>query len=344
MEETKKNTKKKETIIAGTIGIVIGIAITCIAGVLLNFFAKSAGIARLKYGEEVVVTVNGKSIKASEIYEKVKKQNGLNLIMNDVDNMILEDMYQLTDKEKEEAKEQANYYLQMYAAQGYTQEAFLKSYGFANYDEFVKDIETQTKSSKYLYDYLEKKLDKDAVQNYYNEHKSEIETYDSEHVLVRITDTVTDEQALALINEILAKVNEGKTFEEIEKEYGDKIIHEELGFQGKDSNLEQAYIDGLVALEDNSYSKEPVKTSYGYHIIHRKSTATLDDLRETIIEKLSEDTLKNDPNITYKAFVELREEKKLEIFDKELKEEYEKYVDDLNAPATNDNTNTTISQ
>ena len=92
MEETKKNTKKKETIIAGTIGIVIGIAITCIAGVLLNFFAKSAGIARLKYGEEVVVTVNGKSIKASEIYEKVKKQNGLNLIMNDVDNMILEDM------------------------------------------------------------------------------------------------------------------------------------------------------------------------------------------------------------------------------------------------------------
>jgi len=77
---------------------------------------------------------------------------------------------------------------------------------------------------KYLYDYLEKKLDKDAVQNYYNEHKSEIETYDSEHVLVRITDTVTDEQALALINEILAKVNEGKTFEEIEKELQPLII------------------------------------------------------------------------------------------------------------------------
>lgn len=343
MEETKKKTIKKETIITGIIGIAIGIAITCVAGVLLNFFAKSAGIARLKYGEEVVATVNGKGIKASDIYEKVKKQNGLNLIMSDIDNMILDEMYQLTDKEKEEAKEQADYYLQMYAAQGYTQEAFFKAYGFANYDEFVKDIEMQTKSSKYLYDYLEKKLEKDAVQNYYNEHKSEIETYDSEHVLVRITDTVTDEQALALINEILTKVNEGKTFEDIEKEYGDKIVHEELGFQGKDSNLEQTYIDALVAMEDNSYSKEPVKTSYGYHIIHRKSTATLDDLRETIIEKLSEDTLKNDQNITYKAFVELRKEKNLEIFDKELKEEYDKYVDDLNAPAT-DNTTSTVTQ
>lgn len=343
MEETKKKTIKKETIITGIIGIAIGIAITCVAGVLLNFFAKSSGIARLKYGEEVVATVNGKGITASDIYEKVKKQNGLNLIMSDVDNMILDEMYQLTDKEKEEAKEQANYYLQMYAAQGYTQEAFFKAYGFANYDEFVKDIEMQTKSSKYLYDYLEKKLEKDAVQNYYNEHKSEIETYDSEHVLVRITDTVTDEQALALINEILTKVNEGKTFEDIEKEYGDKIVHEELGFQGKESNLEQTYIDALVAMEDNSYSKEPVKTSYGYHIIHRKTTATLDDLRETIIEKLSEDTLNNDKNITYKAFVELRKEKNLEIFDKELKEEYDKYVDDLNAPAT-DNTTSTITQ
>ena len=341
MEETKKKNNKKETIIAGTVGIIIGIAITCVVGLLLDFFAKSVGVARLKYGEEVVVTVAGKSIKASDIYEKVKKQNGLNLIMSDVDNIILDEMYQLTDKEKEEAKEQANYYLQMYAAQGYTQEAFFEAYGFANYDEFLKDIELQTKSSKYLYDYLEKNLEKGAVQKYYDEHKSEIETYDSEHVLVRITDTVTDEQALALINEILAKVNAGKTFEDIEKEYGDKIVHEELGFQGKDSNLEQAYIDGLVALEDNSYSKEPVKTSYGYHIIHRRETAKFEDLRETIIEKLSEDTLKNDKNISYKAFVELREEKNLEIFDKDLKKDYEDYLDKLNAPVDN---NVTVGQ
>ena len=81
MEETKKKNNKKETIIAGTVGIIIGIAITCVVGLLLDFFAKSVGVARLKYGEEVVVTVAGKSIKASDIYEKVKKQNGLNLML-----------------------------------------------------------------------------------------------------------------------------------------------------------------------------------------------------------------------------------------------------------------------
>lgn len=346
MEETKKKTIKKETIIAAVIGIVIGIAITCLAGFLLDFFAKSLGIARLKYGEEVVATVNGKSIKASDIYNKVKKQSGLDLIMGDINNMILEDMYQLSDKEKEDAKSQADYYLAMYAAQGYTQEAFLQANGFASYDDFVKDIETNLKSRKYLYDYLEKRLESGAIEKYYNEHKSEIETYDSEHVLVRIANDVTDEQALALINEILAKVNAGKTFEDIEKEYGDKIVHEELGFQGKNANLEEPYLTALLSMEDNSYSKEPVKTSYGYHIIHRKSTATMDDLRETIIEKLSEEELTNDQYLTYRAFVELRKEKNLTIYDEDLKKEYEEYVEKINPKdgATTKQTNNVPNQ
>lgn len=339
MEETKKNFPK-QTLIAGATGVAIGIAVTCVAGLLLNFFAKSAGIARLKYGEEVVATVNGKSITASDIYNKAKKQYGLNLIMNDIDKLILDDMYTLTDKEKENAKSQADYYLQMYAAQGYTEEAFLEANGFANYDEFLADIELQTKSRKYLYSYLEGKLEKNAVENYYNEHKDELESYDTEHVLVRITNDVTDEQALALINEILAKVNEGKTFKEIEEEYGDKIVHEELGFQSKTASLEEPFLTALIAMEENSYSKEPVKTSYGYHIIHRKSTATLDDLKETIIEKLSQDTLTSDQYITYKAFDELRTEKNLEIYDEELKKEYTEYIDSIKNPKT-DNTNTT---
>lgn len=338
MEETKKKFNQN-AIVAGLIGLVIGIAVTCLAGFLLDFFAKSTGIAKLKYGEEVVATVNGKSITASDIYEKVKRQRKLNLIMTDIDNIILDDMYKLTDEEKKEAKEQADYYLTMYAAQGYTQEAFLENFGFADYDDFLKDIESEIKSRKYLYDYLEKKLEKGAIENYYNEHKEEIETYDSEHILVRITDNVTDEQALALINEILAKVNEGKTFEDIEKEYGSKIIHEELGFQGKNANLEEPYLTALISMEDNSYSKEPVKTSYGYHIIHRKSTATLDDLRETIIEKLSEDELTNDKYLTYKAFAELREEKKLEIYDEDFKKQYEEYLDEINEKNNTTNTN-----
>ena len=347
MDETKTKTKlkfkKKETLITGAIGIVIGIAITCLVGFVFDYFAKSAGLAKLKYGDEVVATVNGKGITATDLYNKLKSTGGLSALINQVDNAILDEMYTLTAEEEEEAKEQADYYLSYYSAMGISQEEFFAQYGFSTYDEFLNDIKIGIKSSKYFYEYLEGKLEKGAVENYYNEHKEEIETYDSEHVLVKITDDVTDEQALALINEILAKVNEGKTFAEIEEEYGDKIVHEELGFQGKSSNLETAYIDALIAMEDGTYSAEPVKTSYGYHIIHKIKTSTMEDLRETIIEILAADLLEDD-YISYKAFNELRKDKNLEIYDENLKKQYEEYIEELKTAEEEATTNTTTEQ
>ena len=345
MDETKTKLKfkKKETLITGAIGIVIGIAITCLVGFVFDYFAKSAGLAKLKYGDEVVATVNGKGITATDLYNKLKSTGGLSALINQVDNAILDEMYTLTAEEEEEAKEQADYYLSYYSAMGISQEEFFAQYGFSTYDEFLNDIKIGIKSSKYFYEYLEGKLEKGAVENYYNEHKEEIETYDSEHVLVKITDDVTDEQALALINEILAKVNEGKTFAEIEEEYGDKIVHEELGFQGKSSNLETAYIDALIAMEDGTYSAEPVKTSYGYHIIHKIKTSTMEDLRETIIEILAADLLEDD-YISYKAFNELRKDKNLEIYDENLKKQYEEYIEELKTAEEEATTNTTTEQ
>ena len=330
MEERQtKNVKfiTKETIIAAIIGLIIGIGITALVVLCMDCFAKSAGIAKLKYGEDTIATVAGKVIKTDSLYQKIKKIDGLDLLINQIDQAILDDMYTLTNDEKEQAKEEADSCIEYYTQTGLTEETFLSRYGFANYDEFLAYIETNAKSKKYLYDYLEKKLEEGAVDKYYEENKDNIETYDSEHILVKISDTVTDEQALALANEIIGKLNEGKSFDEVVKEYGDRIVHEELGFQGKSSNLEQTYIDELVALKDGEYSKTPIKTSYGYHIVHRLKTATKEDLRGTIIETLSTDLLTNDSNLTYKAFVELRKENNLTIFDEDINKQYEEYCE-----------------
>ena len=334
MEENQKNENKvisRQTIISAIIGLIIGILLTCLVGFCLDYFAKSAGIAKLRYGDETIATVNGEAITTQNLYDRAKAINGLSLMISEVNKIILNDMYDLTEEEKEEAKEEADYYIDYYTAMGYTEQEFLQGNGFANYDEFLEDVEITKKSNKYLYDYLEGKLEEGAVQKYYDENKNDIETYDSEHILVKTSDTVTEEQALALANEIIAKLNEGKTFSEIVEEYGDQITYEELGFQGKTSNLEQAYIDELVALEDGAYSQTPIKTSYGYHIVHRLATSTFEDLRESIIETLSEDLLTEDSNLTYKAFVELRKENNLSIYDEELNKQYEEYCDALYA-------------
>lgn len=320
MEKKEKNKKTiftKETIIPVIIGLIIGVLITCLVVLCMNYFKNR------------IATVAGKKISAKTIYDKVKLTEGLTLMMTEVDKAILNDMYTLTEKEEEQAKKQADNYIDYYTANGYTEQEFLEGIGFSTYDEFLEDIKASIKTNKYLYDYLEKKLEPGEIEKYYNENKDEIETYDSEHILVKITDDVTDQEALTLANEIIGKLNEGKTFNEIVEKYKDKIVHEELGFQGKNASLEQSYIDELVALKDGEYSKTPIKTSYGYHIVHRLATSTLEDLRETIIEILSTDFISENSNFKYKAFVELRKENNLTIYDKELKKQYDEYCEKL---------------
>ncbi len=319
MEKKEKNKKTiftKETIIPVIIGLIIGVLITCLVVLCMNYFKNR------------IATVAGKKISAKTIYDKVKLTEGLTLMMTEVDKAILNDMYTLTEKEEEQAKKQADNYIDYYTANGYTEQEFLEGIGFSTYDEFLEDIKASIKTNKYLYDYLEKQLEPGEIEKYYNENKDEIETYDSEHILVKITDDVTDQEALTLANEIIGKLNEGKTFNEIVEEYKDKIVHEELGFQGKNASLEQSYIDELVALKDGEYSKTPIKTSYGYHIVHRLATSTLEDLRETIIEILSTDFISENSNFK-KAFVELRKENNLTIYDKELKKQYDEYCERL---------------
>ena len=330
MEEEKKiKYLTKETLIAAGIGLLIGVITMLLIALALSYFAKSAGIARLKYGEETLATINGKNISTQTLYDKMKNNSGFNTLLNEVDITILRDKYTLTDAEKDKIKKDIQSQLDYIKTLNYSEQYLYDYYNCKDYDDLLEYFEVNTCSSKYLYDYLEAKLETGAVQKYYDENKSEVETYDSEHILVQITDTVTDEQALALANEIIEKLNSGKTFDEVVTEYGDRIVHENLGYQGKTASLEQAYIDELVALNDGEYSKTPIKTSYGYHIVHRLATATLEELRGTIIEKLSADLLANDANLTEKAYVELRKENNFAIYDEELKKQYEEYCDKL---------------
>lgn len=320
MKEKEKKSKlflQKNFVMPAGIGLIIGIILTAI----ICYFVFGA-----TNSSNVVATLTGTKIEKDTIYNKAKLINGLTLLMNEIDKVIISDMYELTEKEENAIKKEAENVIKSYEQYyGYTQEEFLTSNGFSSYEEFLDDMRASKKMDKYWYEYLEKKLEEGAVEKYYNENKTELETYDTEHILVQISDDVKDEDALALANEILTKVNEGKTFDDIVDEYGDKVVHEELGYYGKNASLEQAYIDEMVALEDNAYSKAPVKTSYGYHIVHKIATSTLDEVRGTIIETLSKDLLAGDSYLKYKVFIDLRKEKNLEIKDEELKKQYDDY-------------------
>lgn len=325
----------KNTVIMISVGVLIGIVLTCIVGFIIDF----SGYGKLKHGSDVVASIKGRSISATELYEKLKKQSGRQALTEELDKTILDDKYPLSAQEKLSAKEEADGYIAYYAQYGYTQSEFFEENGFTDYDDFLNYITYQVQSRKLFYDFLENKLPEGETSKYYQEHKDEIQTYDSDHILISISETQTDEQALALANEVLAKVNEGKSFDDIKVEYGTRLTYESLGFQGKDSELDEAYWNALVALEDGAYSKELVKTSAGYHIIHKIKTATFEDLRGTILEILSQDYIQKNPNFTYTALDELRKEYDLKIYDELLKNNYDEFLKSKTETTTEETTN-----
>ena len=83
-------------------------------------------------------------------------------------------------------------------------------------------------------------------------------------------------------------------------------------------------------MENNSYSEEAVKTSYGYHIIYRldqKEAPKLKEVKDTIIDNLVAKKQAEDTNLLYKALISLREENKIEFSDTVMKEKYETYCE-----------------
>ena len=82
-------------------------------------------------------------------------------------------------------------------------------------------------------------------------------------------------------------------------------------------------VDPLHSMYVEQYDREKVNHSRRQN--YRLSTAGFEELRPTIIETLAEDIISADANIYYKAFIELRKEKNLTIFDEEINKKYEEY-------------------
>ena len=152
------------------------------------------------------------------------------------------------------------------------------------------------------------------------------------HILVKVDSSASDEdkeEAEKLAKEIISKLDSGKTFDEVKEEYKDKITYEELGYKSYNANLESAYMEAMQKLENNSYSKEPVKTSYGYHIVYRidqKEKPALEDIKDQIKEEIADEKISNDKNLYYVVLDKMRENANLKFEDTVLKDKYDNYM------------------
>ena len=300
---------------------------------LVAFIIWPDRIATLKNGEQSIVKVNKENYTADELYEYMKDYYSVSLLLDKIDKDILSKLYPENDEMLEEVESNAEYYFNMYEQYyGYTQEQFLEQNGFSSYEAFLDYLKLDYRRNKYLDNYVEEGLDDDDIEEYYDENVfGDINT---QHILVEVNsgeeDGLNDEEAKELAEEIITKLNDGTSWEDIQEEYKDDITFEDLGYQAWDASLEESFMTALEEMDDETYSEEPVKTSYGYHVIYRldqKEKASLKDVKDKVIEALVTNKKADDANLLYKSLIALRKEKNIKFNDTVMKEKYDQYCD-----------------
>lgn len=308
-------------------GVIGGV----LATVLVVIIIWPDRIAKLKDGTEPVAEIDGMILTADELYEDMKEIYSISALLDKIDNKILEEKYPETEEMNDELQSEAENYYNVYNQyQGTSKEEFLSNNGFSSEKAFIEYLRLQYRRSKYAEDYVKSLVTESEINKFYED-----EVYgdiNTKHILVKVDSSATDEElkkAEDLAKEIISKLDEGKTFDEVKEEYKDQITYEELGYKSYNANLESAYMEEMQKLEDNSYSKTPVKTSYGYHVVYRidqKEKPVLDDIKDEVIESIASKKSSEDTNLSYVALDKMREDAGLKFSDTVLEKKYETYM------------------
>ena len=295
-------------------------------------------------------------ISAQEFFDDIKEEHIRDLI-DKMDHQLLDKEYKETDEEDTYVEEQINTLKTTYAnGDDKTFESILPTYfGVDSVKELEANIRIEYKREQAVNDYIEKNISDKEVENYYNTYTTGDVT--ASHILIKSDAKSTDsaekqkeaeEKAKKEAEKIIKELDDGADFAELAKKYSDDKSTAEnggsLGTFSPDKMVEQ-FAAAVKELKVNEYTKKPVKTTYGYHIILKtgeEDKPELKDVEKDIREKIRKQKLESDQTLYYKSLKEFRESKGLKFGDSTMKKAYDDYMDSLikNASgATSENNN-----
>lgn len=258
--------------------------------------------------------------------------------------------HQLLDKkypsDKEEDKEIENQLKQIKENYGSTEELYqsmLKQYfGVETEKELEQMLRLEYKRTKAVEDFIEDNLKDDEIEKYYNENiTGDIK---ASHILIKpeVKEDATEEEkekaekkAKEEAEKVIKELEKGKDFKELAKKYSDDEATKEnggdLGYFSTDEMVEE-FANAVKDLKEKEYTKEPIETEFGYHIIlkvDQKEKKKLKEVKDSIKEKLREQKLENDATLHYQTLMDIREKNNIKWNDDALKKEYENYMKSL---------------
>lgn len=215
-------------------------------------------------------------------------------------------------------------------------------------------------------DYAKKQIKDSDIEKYYKEEI--VGDIQVSHILITpdVKDDMTDDEktkaedkAKKEAENIIKKLKDAKDvtkeFKSLAKKNSDDEATSEkggnLGYINKDtlSSDYDGFADEAYKLKDGEYTTTPVKTSLGYHIILRTKTkdkAKLEDIKDSIKEKLATNLVSDDATTAVNALQDIRKKYGMEINDSELKKQYSNYIQNALAKAleTNNSSDSSSNQ
>ena len=299
------------------------------------------------------VSLTGIKISTTEYYNELKKDN-ISKLVDMIDHKLFDEKYKTTDDETKEVKEQIEKIKSNYSNDEDTFKNIIKQYfGVSSESELEDMLRLEYKRNEAVEDHIKKSLTNKEIEQYYDDNI--IGDIKASHILIKVNvkddatedeKTKAEEKAKKKAENIIKKLDNGESFEKLAKKYSDDSSNKDKGgdlgyFKAED--MDENFVEAAKALKKNEYSKEPVKTQYGYHIIlkkDQKKKASLKSVKNDIKETLMNEKLTNDPSLHYNALIEIREENNIKFDDKDLKKAYEDLMDKLIKQASSSSTNT----
>jgi len=292
-------------------------------------------------GKEILATVKGKTITADELYISLKDSYGTDALIDLIDTYIADKEVEITEENKEYAQEVVDYYKEYAGYYGVDLPTFLASYvglsGIETEEQFFDYVLEDYKKTLAVTNYIGENASEEELKNFYKENYSDKLTV--KHILIEVDSEAKDkdkadkeayEKAVKLIkklDETSSKKLDAK-FEELAEDNSDDTATYSNGgliedFTKKD--VVEEFWKASEKLENGKYTKEPVKSSYGYHIILKVSSTPVEkykNIKNDVKIKYAESLLSKDTTLIVKKWDELRKQYKLSIKDDMIKKAY----------------------
>lgn len=284
-----------------------------LAGALLS-------VSLVACGSKTVAVTNGGKITQSEYYSSMKNtSNGKQVLQQMILDKVLNKEYgkKVSDSE---VNAQFNQYKSQYGSEF---ETLLEQQGLT-----TSSFKNQLKSNLLL---------KEAVKDNISYSKSDLQKqFKNFQPKVTVNEILVSNKSTA--EKVISQLKDGKKFSDLAKKYSSDTSNKNNGgkmpaFDNTDSNVDSAFKKAAYKLSNGQYTKEPVKTQFGYQIIqmvnHPKKGSYnehVNDLKEQIANSKLNDstTLKN-------VVTKVLKNGGVEIKDKDLQNILSSYLTDTSS-------------